>query len=304
MASIQEVAAVAGLSTATVSRVFNKSGNVDEGTRARVLSAAQTLGYSPRSTARRDAVGILIEDLAALRSGGYTGFILASLIEELSRRGLRVEIIRAVDLPLVHPCFYSGFVSALYRSESLQELALLKGARLAAVNEAPDDVPLVRSNEAQGMELAVARLAERGHRRIELFLPAGATRAGHERASGFRAALKRRGLPTDGVVFDSFEEIRVVRGGATAFVAAGEEAGLALHRAIRQAGLRVPDEVSLVAMEHSGVSDKLDPPHTTLVQNFKELARRAVALAVGAAPDNPEPVPYGFIERSTIREVR
>jgi DNA-binding LacI/PurR family transcriptional regulator len=230
-----------------------------------------------------------------------------------------VELIRAEDIELLHPLFYAGFVCALYRPASLEALGRLDRTRRAAVNEAPEGVPLVRSNEAQGMELAVARLAERGHRRIELFLPSPATRTGAERAAGFRTALKRRGLPTDGVVFDTLgdkgivgklrvraaiDEFRVVRGGATAFVAAGEEAGLLLHRAIRQTGLRVPDDVSLVAMEHSGVSDKLDPPHTTLVQNFTELARRAVALAVGETMNAGTSIPYGFIERSTIREIR
>jgi DNA-binding LacI/PurR family transcriptional regulator len=161
------------------------------------------------------------------------------------------------------------------------------------------------------MDAAVGRLAEAGHRRIALFLPSPDTRAGAERERVFLEALSRRGFPPGEVFgnagprdFAAATSASAATAAAppSAFVAAGEDAGLTLARMLRLRGIRIPESASLVAMEHAGVSDKLDPPHTTLVQDFPALARRAVSIALGENADAGAPLPYGFIERSSVRE--
>lgn len=282
--NIDAVAAACGFSTATVSRVFNRRGNVQVDTRDKVLAAARKLGWTPTVTASRDCLAVVVEDFAGLGCGGYHMMLLAALCGEAARRGWRIELLPAAELPVLGGKFVHGAVSCLYHPASLAALAPRRDLPLVTVNAVVPGIPAVVTDEAQGMELAVEHLAERGHRRIALLAKQEGNHSNDARRAGFRAAMAAAGLAVpawaEPDATDDWAPVvtRVIDRGATALIAAAEELGPGVASILHRQGFRIGERIALVGYEHQGVSDLLHPPQTTIAQDFTVLATQAMEL--------------------------
>lgn len=280
--NIDAVAAACGFSTATVSRVFNRRGNVQADTRDRVLAAARKLGWTPTVTASRDCLAVVVEDFAAMSTGGYHTMLLAALCGAAAKRGWRIELVPAADLPVLSGKFIHGAVSCLYEPASLAALKPRRDLTLVTVNVVMEGIPSVVTDEAQGMELAVAHLALRGHRRIALLAKQVGIHSNDARRAGFRAAMARAGLAVpawaepDAASDWAPVVARTLEHGATALIAASEELAPAIASILHRQGFRIGDRIALVGYEHQGVSELLHPPMTTIAQDFAGLAERAM----------------------------
>ncbi|WP_395336086.1 LacI family DNA-binding transcriptional regulator [Novosphingobium sp. BL-8H] len=309
MTSIRDVAAVAGVSIKTVSRVVNKAPNVSETVRERVSAAISKLGYRPNQSARRLAGGRSFM-LAFLYNNPTPGYTAALQIGAANRcRDLGYHLV-------VEPMPLSGearfeildrlvaalrpdgvFVAPPLSDDKalLQKLAEFKlpCARLAGSIVA-ESFNIPTPERAAGRMIA-DHLIGLGHRRIGVITPPADHRAALARVEGFKDGLAAAGLPVGNDMF--------VRGGfdfasglevgeallkrdapPTAIFATNDAMALGVLTFAHRQGLSVPDDLSVVGFDDTPASATAWPPLTTVRQPLEEMGR-AVVDALVAEPD-------------------
>jgi LacI family transcriptional regulator len=312
--TILDIAATAGVSPATVSRVLTGAARVAEGKRAAVLAAVAELGYRPNLAAqglvrgRSMAIGVLTQDIAS----PFFGAILAGIEDGLARsayhpifasgnwRGaeeveaLDVLVQRRVDALVV----IAGEVSDDRLRELSAQLPLVVVQRLVPGLE---DRCLVLDSELGG-RLATRHLLDLGHRRIAHVTGVREHRDSRLRLAGYRTELAEGRVRYDDalVVEGDFRERSGVLAGHellrrgkpfTAVFAANDQMAAGVRLALHQAGVAVPEQVSLVGTDDLEGSAYTIPPLTTVRQPIREIgaaaARAVVRLMSGAEPGLP-----------------
>jgi LacI family transcriptional regulator len=310
--SLGDVAKVAGVSTPTASKILNKVPglSVKQETRDRVLRAASELGYEPHAIARALAgaragsIALLIPDL--------TNPIYAQMIrgafERARELGYTVLIAEDSEGQVADDRFerlvQAGHVDGLLIATARQGHPLLtdlkdKGVPHVFVNRVPGTERGVSMQVRQAGALAAQVLADAGHAylgHVSGPLDVDTSRA---RAEGFVAAATRLGLPEPVVVNHPFDE----RGGSDGLLELlGQEPRITavfstsinqvigvLHRA-HGTGLRVPQDLSVLAYDDLPLAEFLIPPVTTIVMPLHQLGREAVEALLdqveGGSPAN------------------
>ena len=312
--TVRMVGKAAGVSHSTVSRVLNSDPRVHPVTRDRVLAAAREMGYLIECGNGRRTVALI---LGSNRIAGYISSALAAMLSELRECGYRAELVNAADIELLGSRAVTGAIAIALDdrlNERWSELPNLPLVRLNAASSHRDNIYSVNSDGLSGMKLAVDFLIGHGHRRIaflseerfdrELVLPAG-------RYRGFCTAMRAAGVvEPEAFCYFSDRPRPVGRAwrdtGITAGICVGELHGAVAARQLYEEGIRIPEEFSLLSLEHPSVSENLIPPHTTLSQDFPELARRAVALLdnlIGHRAATDIMVPYRLVVRRSVRRL-
>ncbi|WP_091227485.1 LacI family DNA-binding transcriptional regulator [Microbacterium sp. 3J1] len=320
---VRDVAARAGVSRQTVSRVLNEHPEVAVETRERVLAAMAELGYRMNNAARSlgtrrsRTLGVLASDalqygpsrsLAALeasaRDAGY--WVSAAFADA----GDADAVIAAVDHLVVQGV--EGIVVLAPHARTLEALDALRiGVPVVTLHAADRGARGLSVDQAAGARLAVAALADAGHTRIaHLAGPADWLEA-ESRAEGFAAELAARGL-TAGPVIEGdwaagsgYAAAAAVReSGVTAVFAANDQMALGLLGGLHEAGLAVPGDISVVGFDDVPDSAYYWPRLTTVRQDFDELARRAVAAALAdgavAPASDLAPVAPVLVRRDSV----
>ncbi len=318
-ATIDDVAARSGVSTATVSRVLSGSAPARPETRERVLAAARELDYRPSSIARAlkrretRTLGLVVTDItnpfypqvvraveAAAHARGY-GIVLANggddSARELEHLDLLVE--RRVDGIVIAS-------SRMTRRHADRLRAVPVPVVLINDTVAGSGLPAVTTAHRHGARMAGEHLIGLGHRRIgHIGAPAEHPAAG-QRRQGLRDALRGAGLPDplvgigDGrVTGGALAAEALVAAGVTGIVAYNDLTAIGALGALRRAGIGVPDDVSVVGFDDIDLAAWTDPPLTTLRQPTDRLGLWAVEhladllAGIGDRPSGPvqlEPV--------------
>jgi DNA-binding LacI/PurR family transcriptional regulator len=294
-----DIAARAGVSKALVSLVFRNAPGASAETRARVLEAANQLGYRHNRTAsllarrRTHLLGVtmilrntyhaeLVEDIqAAADDCGYE--IVLSTVTRSHDEQRAVETLlesRCEAIILLGPELTPASLAALGR----QLPVVAVGARVTAPG-----VDVVRTADSDGIGQAIDHLVGLGHREIVHVDGGGGVIAG-DRRRGYRKAMRRHGLDsyvsvrTGGFTEDAgAAAAHALLGGGrlpTAIVAANDRAAIGLLDTLARAGVGVPDAVSLVGYDDSMLSRLAYVDLTTVSQEPAQHARHAVAAAV------------------------
>jgi len=294
---VRDVAARAGVSRQTVSRVLNDHPDVAPDTHARVVAAMAELGYRMNNAARAlgthrtRTIGVLASDAlqygpsrsmaaieASARGAGY--WITAAFADSGDEASVTaaIEHLRAQSV--------DGLIVFAPHARTLEVLDALRiGIPVITLHAAERSDFSV--DQRAGARVAVATLADAGHERIaHLAGPADWLEA-EARAAGFAEELAARGLPS-GAVFggdwsprSGHEAARaVIASGATAVFAANDQMALGLIGGLRAAGVAVPERISIVGFDDVPEAAYAWPPLTTVRQDFEELARRAVAQVI------------------------
>jgi LacI family transcriptional regulator len=299
---LADVASAAGVHPGTASRALNPEtrDQVSRETAKRIVRAAERLGYVPNAqaralrTSRSYLVAIVVPDITnplfppmvrgaehVLTDAGYT-VLLTDTDNDLARERRQIEslLARGAD----------GFIiaTALWQDPLLQELAAAAvPAVLANRNTSSGQWPYVGGDERVGIALAVEHLTQLGHRRIIHLAGPQNSSTGRERASSFRQAARACGLRTDEArvrVCGSYTEAggeqamtRLLGSGAefTGIVAGNDLIALGVLDALDRAGLRCPEDVSLVGFNDMPFVDKLNPPLTTVRLPLEEMGALA-----------------------------
>jgi DNA-binding LacI/PurR family transcriptional regulator len=317
--SIRDVARLAGVSHQTVSRVINNHPSIRPGTRDRVLQVMSDLQYRPNRaaralvTSRSQTIGILSSSStqygpassiaaieAAARSRGY--WVSTANIEprepESITQGIAHLMAQAVEgLVVIAPQVRVFMVLAEQRLDipyvTLQS-TVLDGQRALSVDQ------------VAGARLATRHLIELGHRNIYHLAGPQDWIEAEARMRGFLEEMGANDVPTTAPILGDWtaefgyyagREMLRVRD-FTAVFSSNDQMALGLMHAVRDEGLDVPRDISVVGFDDIPEAAHFWPPLTTVRQDFPELGRRCVELLLGPE-DGAEPT-TGTIEPDLI----
>ncbi|MFE5311198.1 LacI family DNA-binding transcriptional regulator [Isoptericola sp. NPDC056605] len=337
--SMADVAAVAGVSHQTVSRVLNEHPSVRGETRERVLDAIATLGYRRNSaaralaTARSATLGVVTTGSALF---GPTSTLIA--IEGAARdQGYFVSVatLRSYDAAAMHEAlehFMDQGVEAIVVIAPQDDVAAaVESFRapvpvlvVAALQKLPRDVgttaagPTTLSlavDQRAGARAATDHLLGLGHHDVLHVAGPQDWFDARERAAGWREALEARGIAPSRPRYCSWSaedgytagrdlaEAVVAHEGPTAVFAGNDQLALGILRAFWERGLSVPDDVSVVGFDDVAGAAYFVPPLTTVRQPFGVLGERSVAMVVAALAGGSVPteriVPELVVRSST-----
>jgi LacI family transcriptional regulator len=303
--TIRQVADLAGVSTATVSRVINGRADVSERARKAVMQVVREHGYSTNRTARGlsgGRTGLIGVTLPVLHHS-YFSVILAGAGEALYEHDMRMVLCptnheHEREVTLLERLMQGTTDGALLilPEESGDELSALHehGYRFVIVDpHLPLDerVPTVSAAHTSGASEAVEHLLGLGHRRIAAITGPKGWIATEERRRGYRAALAAVGVMPDPQL--EVEADFRTKGGMqaalsllalddppTAIFAFNDMLAIGAMQAARQCGIRVPEELSVVGFDDTFEASIVTPTLTTVRQPLAEMGRMAVALLV------------------------
>lgn len=303
--TIKDVAARVGVSRQTVSRVINNKPEVSPETRSRVQAAIDELGYRPNAAARSMVSGrscmlgcvapnlidytfaaIIETAQAQARRMGY--FILTGSAPTLADVEPLLEemLLRQVDgLLVLNPCMDD-------RSRFFLQLPE-KGTPVVYVASSPEGarVPVVHCDDFQGGLQATQYLIELGHRSIATVVGDSDQRFASDRLEGYYHALQEAGLEgSPGLVmsgdwsatsgYRAVQRLLKSRQRFTAIFAQNDRMAVGVIKALRAAGLRVPEDVSVLGFDDIPLASYFDPPLTTLRQPMESFGRQAAQLLI------------------------
>jgi len=331
--SMADVAAVAGVSGQTVSRVVNASPRVDPDTRTRVEAAMASLGYRPHRaaralrTGRTQTIGLLVSTLATVGNSR----MLQAVADAAAARGYALMVVTlradggaASDVPEAFERLreqgVDGVVVLNEATAAARETPAPAGLGLVVVDAPPESAVggrsgIVQSDHAAGARAATAHLLALGHRTVHhLAGPAGSF-AASERERGWREALAAAGADAPRVVRGDWTAasghaaaaVLVSDPDATAVFAANDQTALGVVRAFADAGRRVPDDVSVVGFDDVADAADYRPPLTTVRQDFDRLGELAVAALIAGIEDGEagfEIVPATLVVRDSTAPPR
>ncbi len=321
-ATIQDVARVAGVSTATVSRTLSKPSVVARTTRDAVLKAVADTGYRVNATAsnlRRQRTGSVIVLLPNL-ANTFFAQILAGLASVLTPAGYGMLIADTQSGPdpderLTHYLASGQADGLVVLDGTLSPAALSMPGRppvVCACEWMGDAVPSVRVENERGAALAVGHLARLGHRHIGHVTGPGGNVLTRTRLEGYRAALDRLGLPmrADWVLEGDFTmdsgaaAARVwlaMEDRPTALFLSSDEMAVGFMGEVQRAGIRVPEDVSVVGFDNIEIARHLSPGLTTIRQPRTDIGARAAELLLGLIETGASSAPSEVIEVEFIR---
>jgi LacI family transcriptional regulator len=303
--TLRDVARVAGVHPATVSRALNEETRplVNEETAKRVLKMAEQLGYQPNSIARglktnrSYTIGVLIPDLTnplfppilrgiedRLETAGYTPLI-ANTDNDPERELLDSQTMRARQV--------DGIIAATARRDHRLHDALLEaGIELVLVNRRQEQLPVssATADDRMGMRISVEHLLSLGHTRIAHLAGPLDYSTGLDRHESFCDTMHAAGLEPDPalvLVAEAFTESEGARlcgqllaGGRdfSAVAAANDLLALGCYDVFAERGVRCPDDVSVVGFNDMPFAARFSPPLTTIHIPHYEIGKAAAEL--------------------------
>lgn len=308
MATMRQIAELAGVSASTVSRVINQNAPVKESARNKVLAAMHTLENRERERGSfRGKVGIVMPAQSALDLAAHPSLYttVLSFIERLSREGLGNTTI-LLDDHLDFEKLRMGELSAflILGTNDRQEAYLLPlmtrmGLPFVFINRLMGNLhaSCVNIDDAQATELAVNHLLSLGHRRIAFLGGDPDFPNTRIRRNSYRNSLEAAGIGYDEalVLFGDYSEQAGVEMAQrlllmdtlpTAACAASDSIAIGFMQELSRRGLRVPEDISVIGFGNIEASAYVSPALTTVSQNSREMGRIA-ALSLIQLMENP-----------------
>ncbi|MDR6979643.1 LacI family transcriptional regulator [Streptomyces sp. 3330] len=323
--TIYDVARAAGVAASTVSRAFSRPGRVNAETADRIRTIAAELGYRTNylaralPTGRTSMLALVTSDVtnpfyaeiirgaeAAAAEEDYSILLIdAQEDDRIERRNIE----RAV--PSVE-----GIVLASTRMSDSAIRVIAKQRPTVVLNRDIADVSSIVTDNPHGARLAVDHLAGLGHRTVAYLAGPESSWVDGMRWRGLREAaatglrIQRSGPvpPTVAGGAQAVEEI--LRGGAGAVVAYNDQVAIGLMRGLQAAGVRVPDDISVIGFDDIFVSDLVQPGLTTVAAPLRAeghiAVRDVLRLINGAAVrgDQPKTLPVKLITRHSTAPPR
>lgn len=298
--TIKDIAKKAGVSYSTVSRALNGIDNVSEDKRERILEIAKDVGYVPNQAAinlklsKAHTIGVFFSTISKLTSP----FVLHDVVLGVySAIGSKYSIIlKGIDMQepnTLNPAIFDGLVILSQKTddESFIEEAINKNIPLVVINRPVYfGVSNVLTDEAQGVKKAMEYLLDKGHRKIAVIEAAqnlDSTRARHR---GWVQAVEYCGLDPGSIPiavgnyrFNSgyLAAQELLPYEPTAILCFNDEMAHGARKAILEAGLSVPDDISLVGFDNADTSGFSDMKLTTIERNMMSIAKKGAEVLLG-----------------------
>lgn len=303
--TINDIAALTGVAASTVSRALSRPGRVNSVTRERIEAAARELNYVPNTQARALTSG-RTETIAVLVSGVTNPFyfgLIRGTQHQLRAAGYAQLLIDTEDSPELE-------VSLLHKMRHSIDGAILAASRLseAMLVRVADELPIVTVNRnvsgvqsvvidsPDGVTQAVEHLISLGHRDIVYVSGPVTSWANEARWRAMRSAMTRHDLPTTKIgpfraslSSGSAAADYLINTGATACVAFNDMLAIGMLTRLRERGVRVPADVSIVGCDDIFGADFCHPPLTTLTAPVERAGQVAVAMLLARLNDGSAP---------------
>ncbi|GHD29079.1 LacI family transcriptional regulator [Streptomyces violarus] len=318
--TIAYIAESAGVSVPTVSKVINGRSGVSADTRARVEALVNEYGYrKPTGAGRNNVVELVFRELKDM----WAVEIIRG-VERVARQHRVGVMVSEFGLHDTAAPTWDDTVSRRPNCVlSVAQLSEAERAQLTAkgipfvvfdpTTELPDDVPFVGATNWSGGRTATRHLTRLGHRRIAMISGPEDVLCCCARLDGYRSAMQAAGLQADpGLVVHApltqedgcvaARSLLALPDRPTAIFTANDLQALGVYQAAREAGLRIPDDLSVVGFDDLPVVAWVDPPLTTVHQPLTEMAVAATELALTLG--RGEAAPQVGLEIATTLTVR
>ena len=297
--TIRDVAAQAGVSVATVSKVLNGRYGVAADTTARVQAVIDDLGYEASLVAqslrnhRTNVIGILVADLEP-----FSAELLKGAADAIRDSGFEMVVYSAGGHASDRPGWERRYLSRL--SGTLIDGAVIVtptvvdvnyGAPIVAIDPhtGPSGLPTIDSDNLRGAQLATSHLIGLGHRRIAMLTGRPDLQSSQLREEGYRQALAAAGIRVseDLVRVGGYDAALSAEEAGhlldqpdppTALFAANDVSAIAAIAAATGLGLRVPDDLSVVGFDNIPESALCTPPLTTVNQPIRQMGEQSIQL--------------------------
>ena len=327
-----DVAARAGVSHQTVSRVINGHPSVAPLTRERVQQAIAELGYRPNLAARALVTGstrtiglvtIKINQYGpaqtmlglekAARAAGYS--VSVSILDDATAEAIREAVDRFVAQSVDAIVALATYDDAAEAMNSIDAPVPLVAVQVGG----PEDHPAVGVDQESGARLATRHLLDLGHRTVHHVAGPIDSQEARGRTAGWRSELLAAGAPVpeilrgDWTPSSGYAAGRTLAGrirageDITAVFLANDQMALGLLAALHEEGLEVPEDLSVVGFDDLPEAPYFTPPLTTVRQDFAELGRRGVQLVLARLAGqtlHTEPVPAPLLVRASTGPAR
>ena len=332
--SIKEVAKIAGVSIATVSRCINSPEKVTERTRLKVDDAIRRTGYSPNTLARNfrrgrtNLVMVVLPTVGdpffaavmrgirtAARERGYSVVIEETQLNTMTADEIGSMLVSRQTDGIILLASMSPFGTEILSARSRRRLPIVIGCETIAPEL--EDLPSVHIDNVAAAKEATRYLIAQGHERIAMIYGPEASLLTKDRELGYRDAMQQAGLDVDeNLAIEGDMSIAGARKATrkllsrdpkpTAIFCANDEMAIGCLHEVKSAGLTVPGDMSIMGFDDIRYAEVSDPPLTTISQPGEEIGERVMYRLCreidgeGETHCKPEIVPHKLIIRQSV----
>jgi len=323
--TLADIAALAGVSLATVSKVLNGRTGVSPERREEILALLDQQGYRRRGTTARRPAGLIDIVMRGIDTLWATQ-ILVGAQEEASRAGVGLVVTPTHGRTMGNRHWLTslaqrhsdGLVLVVSRLQTGMDEELSKlhipYVFVDPIGVPEQDIPVIGATNFEGGIEATEHLLGLGHRRIGIVTGDRGVACAMERLEGYKEALTRQDIPIDEslICYGNFQVEGGYAGAArlltlpdppTAIFAGSDQQAYGVYQAVKAAGLTVPDDISVVGFDDVPLCQWVSPTLTTVRQPLTEMAREATRILIEMAYRGIEP-PHTKIELATSLVVR
>ena len=330
MPTLETVAALAGVSRATVSRVINNAAQVSPQVRASVEEAIETIGYVPNRAARSlvtrktDSIGLLVREPVEFGiADPYLSSIVVTASQSLAGTGVQLAVMMAGNhedhdklAGYVRAGHVDGVILVSVHDDDPLPRQLLRAHVPVVIGGRPaallDGVTYVDVDNVSGAATAARRLIESGRTRLTMIAGPQDMTAANDRLHGFRAALREAGMAPPTIAYGDFTRVAGEQAAREllrrepdldGIFAASDLMAIGAMRTIKDSGRGVPDDVAVIGFDDIDLSQHTEPPLTTINQAIAVQARLMVELLLaridGEPADGAHILPTFLVERGS-----
>ncbi|MFE6076283.1 LacI family DNA-binding transcriptional regulator [Paenibacillus sp. NPDC057886] len=325
MTTIKDVANLAGVSVATVSRVINERGYVHADTRKKVEEAVKQLNFSPNEVARSlykrksKLIGLLLPDIA----NPYFPQLARGVEDRMQEQDFRLIFGNSDEDEQKEKDYIQTFIQnnvvGVISSTNYPHSSIYENLKIPVVflDRTPLDSPSVYADGREGGRLAAREIIKRGSRRITVMQGPAHIKPAQDRFEGAIESIRQADLDYRVIQTTSFsfndvglwaDELFSKYGDTDGVIASNDIAAMAvLHEALR-IGKKVPEDMQIIGFDDIPMSSLLSPALSTIRQPAYEMGREAAGLLIKLVEQSPIEnkhiqLPVSFIERGTTRKV-
>lgn len=295
--TIKDIAKRAGVSYSTVSRALNDVGTEHTENKKRILKIAEEMGYVPNQAAinlklsKSYTIGLYFSTISKMSSPFVLHDVLTGVYSIVgSKYNVVVKGIDMYEAGTLNPSFYDGIIVLSQRNEDgefIEEVMNKNIPMVAICRTVFYDVPNVVTDEAKAMEKAMDYLLDHGHRNIGVIEGGQHLDSTRLRHRGWRNSMLRHGLDPDALPVEvgnyryasGYQAAqRLLEKKPTAMLCFNDEMAFAARAAIYEAGLKVPDDVSLIGFDNWDMSGYGSMKLTTVERSMSEIAREGTRV--------------------------
>lgn len=300
MASIREVARIAGVSPSTVSRVMNGTANVEESKRLKVLKAIDETGFRPNELARAlykqssKIIGISVPNIA----NAFFEELARAVEEEAYRNGYKVFLCisnndtekEISNIRMLDQMKADGIIIVTNNDQTGEEIAKCDLPVVAVDRMLTGSHPsaFLESDHYKGGTLATEHLVECGCKNIVCMRGPQSVSSGRQRYKGYQTVCKKHGLQEQYIdcIYDyeygleATKALLIKYPDVDGIVACNDMVAIAAYKTLTQAGRRVPEDVQIIGFDNIRMSWLLTPELSTVRQPIKEMGTLAVQIII------------------------